>query len=236
MPEDYIPRKDKRGTFELNAERFAMAQILNAINDAAQKTSEWLRENYASIDAHGTPDEDKPWFDEQRFASPYPLLKGHASCADNPCTECHKLGRMAEKERHCSLDAKVYEHGVAKFAYELSKRNVLVFERDDPKTLVFLRSGEVEGWFHVLVRYSWVGITMNLEEFRDTGDYNPNTPQAHAKAKLEDLSEVGFVLVSKQKSYSIIAGPVARVFYEQVWFPITEEFKVKIREFGEGKR
>lgn len=236
MPKDYIARKDKRRTFELNAEHFTMAHVLNDIHDAAEKTAGWLRRNYASIDAHGTPHEAKPWFDEKGFASYYPLVKGHTSCVESRCAACLQLGRMAEKERHVSLDAKVYGHGVAKFAYELSECGVLEIEQDDPKTLVFLRSGEVEGWFHVLVRYSWGSIAMNLEEFRDTGDYNPNTPQAHAKPKLKELSDVGFVLVSKHKSFSIVAGPVAEVFYQKVWFPITEEFKVKIKKFEEGKR
>lgn len=232
MPKDIILPGRKRNTFELNADRFATADAQHAIGDAVEETTRWLRRNYASIDAHGTPDEGKPWFDESGFAAPYPVIRGHTDCAAIPCAACRQRGRMAEKERHSTLDAKVYEHGVAKFAYALGERGLLDFDRDDPRTLVFLRSGEVEGWFHVLVRYSWRGIAMDLEEFRDTGDYNPNTPQAHAKPKLIKLSDVGFALVSRQKSYSIIAGPVAKAFYEQVWFPITEEFKMKIRTLG----
>lgn len=217
MPKDLVPSRGAPDTFSVNAARFARQETLDDIRAAAEQAVEWLRQNKASIDAYGLTNERKPWFDEDAYGAPLP----------------HK---MAEKERHCTLDAQVYEHGIAKFAFALSECGVIDLDPDDPKALVLLRSGEVEGWFHVLVRYSWKNISMNLEEFKNTGDYHPGTPQSHAKSKLEALSELGFVVVTKKKSFDIKAGPVAKTFYEDVWYPISEEFQTKICKWREDEK
>lgn len=204
--------------FERNAARFSRQEILALIDEAGKETFEWLRQTKGSIDAFGLTNERKPWFDEESYSAPL-------------------LHEMAEQERHCTLQAQAYEHGIAKFAFALDQRGVIKVDHDDPKVLVLLRSGEVEGWFHVLVRYSWINDSMNLADFKNTGDYYPQTPSSHAKKKLEDLSEVGYVTVSKQKkSFTITAGPVAKVFYQDVWYPIVKEFKVKIRKWREDKK
>lgn len=201
--------------FEQKEAYFSDPEVLEQISSAVQETVEWLLNNKQSIEADGMTNEGKPWFDREAYGAPLP-------------------NKMAEKERHYTLDSQAYEHGIAKFAMALSNRNVIKIGWDDPKDIVFLRSGEVEGWFHVLVRYSWKNIPMNLAHFRDTGDYHPGTPQSHAKSKLEALATLGFANVQKKKGFVITAGPVAKSFYEEVWYPVTDEFKGEIRKWSEN--
>ncbi|MER9132584.1 hypothetical protein [Mesorhizobium sp. M0768] len=201
--------------FAFYAARFSDPRIQALIRDAAQATLDWLRANKSSITAHGV-EILKPWCDEPGYAATPP-------------------NKMVEKARHDTLPSQVYEQGIAKNLEIATMNGVLDIDPDELRWLVLARSAEVEGWVHVLTRYSWVNRPMNLEHFRDTGDYHPGCPQSHAKAKLARLARLGFVTVTKGKEFDIRVGPIAKTFYEDVWFPIKEEFAKKIGKHDGGK-
>ncbi|MDF1778783.1 MAG: hypothetical protein P1V13_22395 [Rhizobiaceae bacterium] len=209
-----LTRETLEEKFAAYAEHFSRPEVFASATKAAQETAAWMRLNTGNIDVYGTPIE-RPWFDEAANASALPC-------------------KMAEKARHHTLDARCYEHGIAKYLELAASYNVLSYDEDEVKSLVMLRSGEVEGWFHILNRYSWVEGTMNLGHFASTGDGHPDAPSSHSKKKLVKLAKFGFAVVLKpEKAFDIKVGPVAKAFYDEVWFPITEEFKTKIATWQE---
>lgn len=181
------------------------------LTTTAVETCDWLRLNEASINAEGV-EVKKPWFDEIAYATP-------------------PANFMMRKAREDTVASQAYEHGIAKCLEIANSKGLIKIARDDIHPLVFARSGEVQGWLNVLTRYSWIGRPMNLRHFRDTGDFHPETPQAHAKKKLERLENLNFVTVTRPANEFIITvGPLAKTFYENIWFPIKEEFTKKIAE------
>lgn len=204
--------------FAFYAARFGDDRIQSLLNEEADETCQWARKNKTSINAKGE-EILRPWLDEQGFSA-------------TPANE------LIEEARHDTLASQVHEQGIAKLLEIATRDNVLdVDTYDDLNWLVFARSGEVKGWIHVLVRYSWIERPMNLGHFRDTGDFHPGCPQAHAKAKLMRLARLGFVTVTKpQKEFVIRAGPVAKTFYEKVWFPLKKELSQKIGKCEGGQK
>lgn len=195
---------------------FANEAVLQAIEQAALETLEWLRGNQYSIYADGRQVVE-PWFDKTAFGAPLP-------------------NEMAEGERHYTLEIKAYEHGVGYFLKRLSELEVYDIDYEKGAELVFIRSAELNAWLRYLVRNSWAGISLNLKGFKDAGDFSPNAPSAHARKKLQNASALGIALVEQPngpQSYSITAGPVAKVFYENVWYPITTELRSNIAKWSD---
>jgi hypothetical protein len=198
-----------------HAEHYKRPDIQKLLSAAGQTTLAWLLENKGVINVKGEPIE-RPWFNEKGFAAELP-------------------NRMAERARHRTLDEQAYEQAVPKFLDIAGRTPALKYrDEDDLASLVMLRSGETQGWFDILNRYSWIEKSMNLEHFAETGDGNPNTPPSHSKGKLEALARFGFVLVEKRgRSFEITVGPSAKILYEEVLFPVTEEFRSRIPSWKE---
>lgn len=194
------------------------------IQAAVDETLDWLHRNKMSIDVHGLGVE-KPWFDTAAFGGAYPAAPEGMDATD--------FQAMVRQARCDLLDAKVYEHGLARLLHQMEERDYLTFHAgvmtDNPKLMTFIRSGEVKGWIRTLVRYSWAGLSMNQGEFIETGDYLPDTPSAHVRKKLEMLAQLGLVTVEKPgKAFAITAGPIAKAFYEQIWHPTCQAFEAKV--------
>lgn len=213
MPFDAHASKETTDPFDTYRTWFSRTDTLVAIDLAAQETVEWLVENKHSIDADGRHIVE-PWFDNDAFSAPL-------------------LNEMSEWERHHTLEIKAHEHGIGYFLLRLDKHNVLdcIYQ----KSLVFLRSAELYSWMRYLVRMSWKNESINLKQFRDSGDFGCNTPQAHAKSKLLRAAELGVALVDrsvKPNSYAISAGPIGKIFYESVWYTVVKDRRNNIKKWS----
>lgn len=219
MPKDMIGQVEEQTEDPFFAEFrdwFEREDIRNAIKTAGSDTKSWLLTNLQSINSDGKVIVE-PWFNRVAFMAELP-------------------NKMAEGERHYTLDIKAYEHGVGYFLRRLNNLDVYDIELDKGVELVFLRSAELNAWLRYLVRNSWVNKSINLKEFRDTGDFHWTTPQSHARKKLQMAAALGVAIVKNPKglrSYSIEAGPVAKTFYEDVWYPITTELRADIKKWSE---
>lgn len=219
MPKDMIDQVEKKAEDSFYADFrdwFEREDIGKAIKSAGAKTELWLQTNLQSINAEGKVLVE-PWFDKTAFMADLP-------------------NEMAEGERHYTLDIKAYEHGMGYFLRCLSDLDVYDIELEKGKELVFLRSAELHTWLRYMVRNSWVKTRINLKEFADTGDSHWTTPPSHARQKLRTAASLGVAIVEQPRgprSYSIKAGPVAKTFYEEVWYPITKKFRKDIKKWRE---
>lgn len=215
MPERavIVPLEDP--FYKTYREWFSREEILPAIDRAGRETFEWLKENHHGINAEGV-EVVEPWFDMAAFGAPLP-------------------NEMAEGERHYTLDIKAYEHGIGYFLKRLCELDVYDIDYEAGAELIFLRSAELNAWLRYLVRNSWVKRSINLKGFKDSGDFHWKSPSSHARKKLRNAVELGIASVDQPSgphSYSITAGPVAKVIYENVWYPITKEFRGNITEWS----
>lgn len=214
LPKTVIPLEDP--FYKAFREWFSDEKIMQTIKQAGRETLNWLKENQHSIYADGR-EVVEPWFDEDAFGSPLP-------------------NEMAEDERHYTLEIKVYEHGIGHFLKRLNELEVYDIDYEKGADLVFIRSAELYSWWRYLSRNSWAGISINLKEFKDTGDFAPNSPASHARKKLQQAAALGMATIEQPKgpqSYSITAGPVAKLFYETVWFPTKKDLRKKITKWSD---
>lgn len=208
MPKDINePKEGWAAQYGSYGGHFADPEVVELIDNAAAATCTWLSRNRQGYTAEGHLDRANGWW----------------SKAPTTTDEC------LIEERGNTLRARIYEHGVRQFYWELVGSNVIA---DTPKLYDFIVEADTKVWWRELRKIDRVPSEepLSLTEFKNIGSFGAGTSPSKSHPSLLKLCTIGFSVVTRDKAghYLIRVGPTGSVFYDVVYLPVLKMFKDQI--------